>query len=159
MSHCLIISLPFMKHINSLSSVLITNFTFTISKDFISTIWKRLHICINLKGAAKSIVKNLMSRFTQSKWWTTNLNQYYMDKGRSILRFFFLATLTCFVTFMHKSKSIVIETRINARRMCLKYKETAENTKKARITSSHITNITTSTLQHRNGKKKFPIRS
>lgn len=41
----------------------------------------------------------------------------------------------------------MMHTKINARRICLKYKETAENTKKARMTSSHITKITTSNLE------------
>lgn len=38
-------------------------------------------------------------------------------------------------------------TKIIASRICLKYNETAEKTRKARMTSSHITNITTSTLE------------
>lgn len=48
---------------------------------------------------------------------------------------------------MHKSNSIVTITKIKASRICLKYKETAEKTRKARITSSHITKTTTSTLE------------
>lgn len=78
---------------------------------------------------------------------TSLVMRFYMDKGRSILLFFLLANLTCFVIFMHKSNSIVIDTKTKASRMCLKYKETAEKTRKARITSSHITNTTTSTLE------------
>ena len=39
-------------------------------------------------------------------------------------------------------------TNIKASRMCLKYKETTEKTRKAKMTSSHITNTTTSTLHH-----------
>lgn len=70
-----------------------------------------------------------------------------MDNGRSILLFFFLANLTCFVTFMHRSNNNVMHTKIKANCICRKYKETAENTKKDRIMSSHITKITTSTLE------------
>lgn len=70
-----------------------------------------------------------------------------MDNGRSILRFFFLESLNCFVTFMHKSSNNVMHTKIKASLKCLKYKETAENTKKARMTNSHNTNTTTSTLR------------
>lgn len=47
-----------------------------------------------------------------------------------------------------------MHTKINARRICLKYKETAENTKKARMTSSHITKITTSNLHQEWERKK-----
>ncbi|PON60585.1 hypothetical protein PanWU01x14_151970 [Parasponia andersonii] len=83
-----------------------------------------------------------------------DFNWSYIDNGRSILRLFFLANLTCFVILMHKSKSIVMHTKINARRKCLKYKETAEKTKKAKMTSSHITKITTSTLHQQMGRKK-----
>ncbi|KAJ6680947.1 hypothetical protein OIU74_019431 [Salix koriyanagi] len=78
----------------------------------------------------------------------------YIDKGRSILRFFFLANRTCFVTFMHKSNSKVMHTRINASCICLKYKETAEKTRNAMIKSSHITNNTTSTLQAYTGQRE-----
>lgn len=70
-----------------------------------------------------------------------------MDNGRSILRFFFLANLICFVIFMHRSNSMVTQIKIKASCMCRKYKDTAEKTKKARITSSHITKTTTSTLE------------
>lgn len=89
-----------------------------------------------------------------SKWATCDFDWYYIDKGRSILRLFFLANLTCFVILMHKSKSIVMHNKINARRTCLKYKETAEKTKKAIMTSSHITKITTSTLHPEMERKK-----
>lgn len=79
---------------------------------------------------------------------TVNCNyMFYIDNGRSILRFFFLANLTCFVIFMHKSNSIVMHTRMKASCICLKYRETAAKTRKARITSSHMTKITTSTLE------------
>lgn len=40
-----------------------------------------------------------------------------------------------------------MKTNIKASRICLKYKETTEKTKKAKITSSHITKTTTSTLE------------
>jgi len=40
-----------------------------------------------------------------------------------------------------------MHTRMNASCICLKYRETAEKTRNARITSSHITKITTSTLE------------
>lgn len=40
-----------------------------------------------------------------------------------------------------------MHTKIKASRIRLKYKETAEKTRKARMTSSHITNTTTSTLE------------
>lgn len=98
----------------------------------------------------------------QNKSWvlemTFQLVLFYIDNGRSILRFFFLANLTCFVTFMHKSSSIVMLTKIIASRICLKYNETAEKTRKARMTSSHITNITTSTLHPQQvGKKTQPL--
>lgn len=86
---------------------------------------------------------------TKLCWFRKRLaaSKVYIDKGRSILRFFFLANRTCFVTFMHISNSKVMQTRINASRICLKYKETAEKTKNAMIKSSHITNTTTSTLE------------
>lgn len=77
----------------------------------------------------------------------------YMDNGRSILRFFFLANLTCFVIFMHKSNSIVTQTKIKASRIRLKYRETAEKTRKARIMSSHIINTRTSILQAIKGRE------
>lgn len=70
-----------------------------------------------------------------------------MDNGRSILRFFFLESLNCFVTFMHTSSKNEMHTKIKASLKCLKYKETAENTKKARMTNSHNTKTTTSTLE------------
>lgn len=76
------------------------------------------------------------------------LDTFYIDNGRSILRFFFLASRTCFVIFMHKSNSTVTQTNTKASWMCLKYKETTEKTKNAKITSSHITKTTTSTLHH-----------
>lgn len=79
-----------------------------------------------------------------------DLIPFYIDNGRSILRFFFLASLTCFVIFMHKSNSTVTQTNIKASWMCLKYKETAEKTRKAKIISSHITKTTTSTLHPEN---------
>lgn len=72
---------------------------------------------------------------------------FYIDNGSSILLFFFPATLTCFVIFMHRSNNNVMHTRIKASCICLKYKETAEKTRKANITSSHITKATTSTLE------------
>lgn len=40
-----------------------------------------------------------------------------------------------------------MHTKIKASCICLKYRETAEKTRKARITSSHITKMTTSTLE------------
>lgn len=72
---------------------------------------------------------------------------FYIDNGRSILRFFFLASVTCFVTFMHRSNRIVMHAKIKVSCICLKYNETAENTRKARMRSSHITKTTTSTLE------------
>jgi hypothetical protein len=47
-----------------------------------------------------------------------------------------------------------MKTNIKASRICLKYKETTEKTKKAKITSSHITKTTTSTLHHTKSKQK-----
>jgi len=93
---------------------------------------------------------------TKLCWFRKRLaaSKVYIDKGRSILRFFFLANRTCFVTFMHISNSKVMHTRINASRICLKYKETAEKTKNAMIKSSHITNTTTSTLQAYTGQRE-----
>lgn len=70
----------------------------------------------------------------------------YIESGRSILRFFFLADLTCLVTFMQTSSSKVTHTKMKANCNRLKYKETAENTKKAKMTSSQMTKTTTSTL-------------
>lgn len=72
---------------------------------------------------------------------------HYKDKGRSILRFLFRASFTCFVIFMHKSNSSVTHNKITASLKCLKYKETPEKTKNAKITSSHTTKIATSTLE------------
>lgn len=83
-----------------------------------------------------------------------DLMSFYIDNGRSILRFFFLASLTCFVIFMHRSNRTVMQTKIKASRMCLKYRETTENTKKAKIISSHITKTTTSTLHHKKEETK-----
>jgi hypothetical protein len=49
---------------------------------------------------------------------------------------------------------------MKASRICLKYRETAEKTRNARITSSHITKITTSTLHpEKGGKEKNTIKS
>lgn len=80
-----------------------------------------------------------------------------MDNGRSILLFFFLANLTCFVTFMHRSNNIVMHTKIKANCICRKYKETAENTKNDSIISSHITKITTSTLHPKQHQPKVTL--
>lgn len=86
------------------------------------------------------------------------LLSFYIDNGRSILRFFFLASLICFVIFMLSINSTVMQTNINASRMCLKYKETAEKTRKAIMTSFHITKTTTSTLhQEEKNKQKSSI--
>lgn len=71
----------------------------------------------------------------------------YIDKGRSILRFFFRVSLICLVIFMNRSNSSVVQSRTMASLKCLKYNETAEKTRKAKITSSHTTKIATSTLQ------------
>ncbi|KAF3486627.1 hypothetical protein F2Q69_00054865 [Brassica cretica] len=48
--------------------------------------------------------------------------------GRSILRFFFLANLTCFVTFKQTSSSKAKHNKTKATCNRWKYKETAENT-------------------------------
>nr|KYP64805.1 hypothetical protein KK1_019413 [Cajanus cajan] len=58
---------------------------------------------------------------------------------------------------MHKSNRIVMQTKKKASRMCLKYKETTEKTKKAKITSSHITKTTTSTLHHNKEETRYII--
>lgn len=91
-----------------------------------------------------------VKRWKEKRKWAKGhyLIPFYIDNGRSILRFFFLASRTCFVIFMHKSNSTVMQTNTKASWMCLKYKETTEKTKNAKITSSHITKTTTSTLHH-----------
>ena len=71
----------------------------------------------------------------------------YIDKGRSILRFFLRANLTLLVIFISKSNSSITNRKITARLKCLKYNDTAEKTRNARMTSSHITKIATSTLE------------
>lgn len=80
-------------------------------------------------------------------WKSLQFIGTYIDNGRSILRCFFRATLTCFVIFMHKSRSSVVHNKNIESLKCLKYNETAENTKNAKITSSHITKTATSTLE------------
>uniref|UniRef100_A0A7C9E1K2 Uncharacterized protein n=1 Tax=Opuntia streptacantha TaxID=393608 RepID=A0A7C9E1K2_OPUST len=78
---------------------------------------------------------------------TGSSSEHYIDKGRSILRFFFRACRICFVIFMHRSSSNVTHIKTNASCICLKYSETAEETRNARTMSSHITKITISTLE------------
>lgn len=46
-----------------------------------------------------------------------------------------------------------MQTNTKPSRMCLKYKETAEKTRKAKMKSSHITKTTTSTLH--SGKEEI----
>jgi hypothetical protein len=116
----------------------------------------QLQIAINQGKRGPTQKSEIISIYsTKLCWYRKRFTtcKVYMDKGRSILRFFFLANRTCFVTFMHKSNSIVMHTKINASRICLKYKETAEKTKNAMTTSSHITNTTTSTLQEHTGQR------
>ena len=69
-----------------------------------------------------------------------------LRRQRDSLRFFFLANLTCFVTFKQTSSSKAKHNKTKASCNRWKYKETAENTKNAKITSSHMTKTTTSTL-------------
>ncbi|KAJ6414359.1 hypothetical protein OIU84_007054 [Salix udensis] len=117
----------------------------------------QLHIAIN-EGIWGPMQKSEIMSIYSTKWrWFRKrfpTCKLYIDKGRSILRFFFLANRTCFVIFMHKSNSIVMHTKMNASRVCLKYKETAEKTRNAMITSSHITNTTTSILQENTGQRE-----
>ena len=84
----------------------------------------------------------------------SNFIELYIDNGRSILLLFLRASLTCFVIFMHKNSSNVMQTKMIASFICLKYNETAENTRKAKMISSHITKITTSTLHSWKAKGK-----
>lgn len=82
--------------------------------------------------------------------WTTleglTYIEVYIDNGRSILRFVFLSSLTCFIIFNPISKRIVMHIKQNASRIYLKYSETADKTRKARIMSSHTADIIKSTL-------------
>ncbi|CAL1355412.1 unnamed protein product [Linum trigynum] len=59
---------------------------------------------------------------------------------------------------MHSTNINVRQTKMKASRMCLKYKDTAEKTRKARTTSSHMTNMTTSTL-HKKGTTRISSHS
>lgn len=82
------------------------------------------------------------------------IEHFYIDNGRSILRFFFLASVTCFAIVIHTSNSKLTLTRINASFRCVKYNETTEKTRSAKITSSHITNMTTSALHQGKRRRK-----
>ncbi|KAG5542528.1 hypothetical protein RHGRI_022165 [Rhododendron griersonianum] len=77
--------------------------------------------------------------------------ELYIDNGRSILLFFFRSCLTFFATFMHKSRRKVTQTKIKASFICLKYNKTAEKTRQANMTSSHITKTTTEKLEQKKG--------
>lgn len=76
----------------------------------------------------------------------------YIERGRSILRFFFLAILTCFAIFIQTNNSKQTQSKMNASSNRFKYNETAENTRNAKITSSQITKTTTSTLEEEEEK-------
>lgn len=132
-----------------------------VSHSSLNVLWVQQHNQINQCKLRPNARTNNFHDLQNKSWVlekTFQLVLFYIDNGRSILRFFFLANLTCFVTFMHKSSSIVMLTNIIASRICLKYNETAEKTRKARMTSSHITNITTSTLHSQQaGKKTQPL--
>lgn len=77
----------------------------------------------------------------------TKVESFYIDKGRSILRLFFLFNFACLVIFKHKSSTNVMIARVIVSLQCVKYNETAEETIKARIKSSHNTNIIMSILE------------
>jgi hypothetical protein len=105
-----------------------------------------LHQCIWAQNSCqRRVVVWLCEKINGSQ----QLNGFglYIERGRSILRFFFLACLTCFVIFIQRSNSKVTQSRIKASCNRLKYKDTAENTTSANITSSHMTKTTTSTLE------------
>lgn len=75
-----------------------------------------------------------------------SIAHFYIDNGRSILRFFFLASVTCFAIVTHTSNNKLALTKMNASFRFVKYNETTEKIRSAKITSSHITKMTTSAL-------------